>query len=874
MATAGEPQRLAPPTQAARQIRQLFQATACSIYVCQSPSDQFLLSGTDSDGPPTGLSPGFTVRTDERLRDGTWTGLTSFVARTGETLRLDCIDRPVDAHLDGRPVRVQRDGRSCEIQSPGAFLATAVRRDATVRGVIRLVRRRGEPAFSPHDEVLLAGCAPWVAIGFVHAQARTQLISTLFDIAMTDDEEAMIEKIAVEAIALVHGDSERSGIFLLDQASGLYTFRAPHSARRRLGPTAYGAHSPGLTAHMIRTRSGILSTDLTRDLAPGGALGHVARQPKSDDLTRSFVGVPILGAAADRPVEGVLRVAAPAFNAFSYHDVETLGAFAQQTSLILQHRRKLACRTAELHKEERKFAALIKAAPGPVLAVNRRGRITEFNDAAKAVLGIEAEAAIGHDVVAVVYGGRRELATAAIRAILAAARRGTSLRDYYTVFYRRCPRTREQIPIPVRLSASLLKNESNESIGSIGIFADLRGAASNNAISALRVTEAERPPRANGAPPQEEAWLTVDPAVSAMFERVKRIAQNPGGPVLITGPTGAGKEAIARAVHGYRGHNARAEFIALNCAGLGTDTFESELFGTEPGSFTGALPTARPGLLEEAANGTVFFDEIGELSPVNQAKLLRLLGSHGVYRVRRVAGRERSIKFQVVAATNRNLAQCVCDGTFRADLYERIKAVEIILPPLRSRRADIMLLADRFLLQATAGVAQAPVGFSSDAVRALLAYGWPGNVRELQNTVTTAVQLCLTEGADNVVEMLIDTRHLPVVVVETASTRPDPASGMAPLPPPADVLERLQRLEHEVTTLRKRLARPMPTRQFVERLLEGDETLRDRVRARDKGVYKDIQRLAEQAGVRHQYTHVYEVVKSVMQRRWGTDGHA
>ncbi len=208
--------------------------------------------------------------------------------------------------------------------------------------------------------------------------------------------------------------------------------------------------------------------------------------------------------------------------------------------------------------------------------------------------------------------------------------------------------------------------------------------------------------------------------------------------ILITGESGTGKELIARAIHNLSNRRLNP-FIPVNCGALPENLFESELFGHERGAFTGAVKT-KPGLIEFANNGTFFFDEIGDLSLQLQVKLLRMLEDR---QIRRVGGhKEIDINIRVIAATNKDLAEQVKESKFREDLYYRLNTIQIHIPPLRERTADILPLAYHYLNELSSKNNRLVQRFSSEAENALEQYTWPGNVRELQNMVSRAYYLC------------------------------------------------------------------------------------------------------------------------------------
>ena len=223
--------------------------------------------------------------------------------------------------------------------------------------------------------------------------------------------------------------------------------------------------------------------------------------------------------------------------------------------------------------------------------------------------------------------------------------------------------------------------------------------------------------------------------------------------VLILGESGTGKELVARAVHN-KSERAKGPFFALNCAALPKEILENELFGHEKGAFTGST-NEKPGAFEMASSGTIFLDEVAEMAPDIQVKLLRALETRTV---RRLGGKkEISVDIRIVAATNRDLQRAIADGDLREDLYYRLAVVELYLPPLRERAGDLRLLADEFLLRFARQNGKQVAGFDDGAMEWILSYHWPGNVRELKNAVERAV--IMTRG-NKIMAADITPRHL------------------------------------------------------------------------------------------------------------------
>jgi transcriptional regulator with GAF, ATPase, and Fis domain len=245
--------------------------------------------------------------------------------------------------------------------------------------------------------------------------------------------------------------------------------------------------------------------------------------------------------------------------------------------------------------------------------------------------------------------------------------------------------------------------------------------------------------------------------MQSVFQMIETVAQVPST-VLLTGESGTGKELVARAIHDL-GPRAQKPFVSVNCGAFTETLLESELFGYVKGSFTGATAN-RKGLFEAANQGTIFLDEIGEMSPAMQVKLLRVLQER---KVRPVGAHEEiEVNTRVIAATNRDLTAMVKEGSFREDLYYRISVIPMELPPLRERKGDIVELAHYFIGKHCAQSGR-DLSISPPAMRLLEAYSWPGNVRELEHTIERAVALEMTNT--------IQSERLPDQITKYSQTR-------------------------------------------------------------------------------------------------------
>jgi DNA-binding NtrC family response regulator len=286
--------------------------------------------------------------------------------------------------------------------------------------------------------------------------------------------------------------------------------------------------------------------------------------------------------------------------------------------------------------------------------------------------------------------------------------------------------------------------------------------------------------RARQAREAVDPFTGVSPAIRSLAEQAHRVMAS-SSPVLIEGETGSGKGVLARWIH-RSGPRADEPFVDMNCAGLSREFLESELFGHEKGAYTGAV-TAKPGMLEVAHRGVVFLDEIGDLDPQVQPKLLKVLEEKRFRRLGEV--RDRQVDIQLIAASHQNLPQLVQEKAFRSDLYFRISTLPLRMPALRERPEDVPILARRLLDDFATDLGRRGLRLSPDAEKALCAYSWPGNVRELRNVLERAI---LLHACD---------------VLHAADLRFEGPGALIPVPPPGPpgeahlTLEELERLHIE-----------------------------------------------------------------------------
>jgi len=343
--------------------------------------------------------------------------------------------------------------------------------------------------------------------------------------------------------------------------------------------------------------------------------------------------------------------------------------------------------------------ALMAAMADPVLLVDRRGLVLAGNDAAAQAAGVESCAGLSLSALfadpalcqELIEGGFRSPA----REVFLGGR-------------------------PYQLDASPVGEEAAG--GVITLYAPVRLGERMHGLQQS---------------PGFDGLIGGSAAIRDLKTRGQRVAEV-DAPLLILGETGTGKELVAHACHEASPRRA-APFLALNCAAVPENLAESELFGYAPGAFSGAQRGGKPGLLEMADKGTVFLDEIGEMSPYLQVKLLRFLNDG---RFRRVGGdREVKVDVRIISATHRDLPRMVAEKTFREDLYYRLNVLQLTLPPLRERGEDILLLAGHFVARASSQGRRSQPVLTAAAQAALRRHSWPGNVRQLENVIFRAVTM-------------------------------------------------------------------------------------------------------------------------------------
>lgn len=375
------------------------------------------------------------------------------------------------------------------------------------------------------------------------------------------------------------------------------------------------------------------------------------------------------------------------------------------------------------------LADILRSMSDAVVTIDPAKRVTSMNAAAEAMLGIAGAEAIGRTCGEVVGS---EICGSNCPFDPVWERGETAVNFNVTLG------TRPGGRIPVSVCTSLLKNEAGERIGVIHSIRDIRHVL--HLLGELERSEAE-------VARTEEKLTTLlqrrdrlgdiiggSPKMQEIFDLVQVVARS-DVTVLLQGESGTGKELIALTIHAM-GHRANGPFIKVSCAALPETLLESELFGHVRGAFTGAIKD-KAGRFELADKGTIFLDEVAEMSPSVQVKLLRVLQER---KFERVGGtRTVTVDLRVIAASNRDLQKAIQEGVFREDLFYRLNVIPIMVPPLRDRKEDIALLVNSIVARLAAESPSKAVKVSSEAMNLLVDYDWPGNVRELENALEFAL---------------------------------------------------------------------------------------------------------------------------------------
>lgn len=369
--------------------------------------------------------------------------------------------------------------------------------------------------------------------------------------------------------------------------------------------------------------------------------------------------------------------------------------------------------------------AILESISDGVFTVDMEWRITWFNRAAEEITGVPRKEAIGRRCADVFRSNMCE-AACALRETLLTGKPVIGKSGYIV--------DAQGNRIPISISTAVLRDGQGRVIGGAETFRDL------SEIEALR-QELEGRFRVGDL-------SSRSPLMQRVFEVLPAIATSPST-VLVLGETGTGKELVARTIHALSPRS-QGPMIAVNCGALPDTLLESELFGYKAGAFTGAQRD-KPGRFALAKGGSIFLDEIGEISPALQVGLLRVLQERTFEPLG--STRSEAADVRVIVATNKDLAESVRRGTFREDLYYRVNVVRLELPPLRRRKEDIPLLAEQFIARFNRLQGKSVQGISMQALSLLMAHDWPGNIRELENAIERAFILC----GDGTIEI----RHLP-----------------------------------------------------------------------------------------------------------------
>lgn len=389
------------------------------------------------------------------------------------------------------------------------------------------------------------------------------------------------------------------------------------------------------------------------------------------------------------------------------------------------------------------FSLIFDTIPHGIFTINEVGEITSFNKAAEEITGYRAEEVIGMCCADVFQTDMCKEVCPLKQSIVSQQR--IENREIKIL-------SREGLRIPISISTAALVNDAGDVIGGVEMFRDIS-------------TENELKKRLYNSYSFEDI-VTKSPAMKKVLEMLPLVAASQST-VLITGESGTGKELVARAIHNHSSRS-RYPFVAINCAALPDTLVESELFGYTRGAFTDAKKD-KAGRFARAEKGTLFLDEVGDLSPLIQSKLLRVLQEKEYEPL----GSNQTIKtnVRIIAATNKDLAREVQRKKFRQDLFFRLNVVNINLPPLRERKEDIPLLVNHFIQRFNAIQGRRILRCSERAMSAIMKYDFPGNVRELENAIEHAYVVCAGDT--------IRLDHLPSHIVAAFSQQLQPKDNLS-----------------------------------------------------------------------------------------------
>ena len=385
----------------------------------------------------------------------------------------------------------------------------------------------------------------------------------------------------------------------------------------------------------------------------------------------------------------------------------SLGMVVAAVGAIENHLRLMRL-TGNLYAAYRYSSILLENISDAMISIDNRGTVTELNSKAARIFGIDHRTSKGKKL--------SELLRGETPMMLRLLEDGRPYVDR-EIYIARTGKT-------IHSSASLVRDDDNNILGAVATFHEVQ-----------RATAAGRSLRLAPSMPTLDALIGNSPAIALLKERLQQAAES-SSTVLLHGESGTGKELVARILHGLGAHG-NAPFVAVNCAALPESLIESELFGYEDGAFTGARRGGQAGKFELAHGGTIFLDEIGDMPPSAQLRLLRVLQERSVMRIG--GTQERPVELRVIAATHHDLRRDVAQGSFREDLFYRLNVLPLRLPALRDRIADIPALAQALAERIAARMGRTARPFGKGVLDALCRYRWPGNVRQLENAIERAI---------------------------------------------------------------------------------------------------------------------------------------